>query len=296
MKLTYFQHDPPNFGDELNRSMWTELLPNGFLDNDPAELFMGIGSILWDDTLGDAVKHVIGSGYGGYTAPPDMQDGSWNVAWVRGPRTAEILKLDPKLAIADAAILLRATTLPAPDPHGTAAFMPHFDRAPRAPWARICARAGLTYLDPRGDPGGIVSRIRGARLLITEAMHGAIVADALRTPWIAVLPMEVRHRMKWDDWAESLGIVLRAQPLPPATMLELYMAATGLAGKGARSRRVATARPFAPVSAALGYRASRLLRRIAERVEPQLSDDTAITRATERCMEALDHFVAKHQR
>lgn len=295
MKLTYFQHDPPNFGDELNRSMWAELLPEGFLDDDPAELFVGIGSILWDDLPGDAMKHVIGSGYGGYTDPPDMHDGSWNVAWVRGPRTAQILKLDPKLAIADAAILLRATTLPAPDPHGTAAFMPHFDRAPRAPWARICARAGLTYLDPRGDPDELLSRIRGARLLITEAMHGAIVADALRTPWIPVIPMDEQHRMKWDDWADSLGIVLRSQPLPPAAMLELYMT-TGFAGKGARSRRVAVAPPFAPVNAALGYRASRQLRRIAETVEPQLSDDSAIARATERCVEALDRFVAQHRR
>ena len=102
--------------------------------------------------------------------------------------------------------------------------------------------------------------------------------------------------MKWDDWADSLGIILRAQPLSPAAMLELYMAATGLAGKGTRSRRVATAWPFAPVNAALGYRTSRLLRHIAERVEPQLSGDAAIATATERCMEALDHFVARHQR
>ena len=291
MKLTYFHHEPPNFGDALNATMWGELLPKGFLDDDPASLFLGIGSIIWDDLPADALKHVIGSGYGAYTQAPDLHDGSWNVAWVRGPRTASLLGLDPRLAIADSAILLRATGLPEPAAGIGAAFMPHFDRAARADWGRICARAGLTYLDPREDATGLLAKIRGARLLITEAMHGAIVADALRTPWIPVLPMEARHRMKWDDWAESLSITLRPHPLPPAHMLELYMNATGGVGKGERSRRLSNTTVLKPISAVLGRRASRLLRRIAERAEPQLSSDAEIERATERSLEALDRFV-----
>lgn len=291
MRLTYFRHDPPNFGDALNETMWQELLPPGFLDDDERELFLGIGSIIWDDLPQDAVKHVVGSGYAAYTDPPDLHDGGWNVAWVRGPRSAAILGLDPRLAIADAAILLRATTLPPPAAGVGGAFMPHFDRAPRADWTRICARAGLTFLDPRGDATELLAKIRGARFLITEAMHGAIVADALRTPWIPVLPMDEAHRMKWDDWADSLNLELQPQPLPPAHMLELYMAISGGVGKGERSRQLSSWPVFTPISATLGYRASRLLRRIAERVEPQLSRDADIARATERCLEALDAFV-----
>ena len=296
MKLTYFHHDPPNFGDALNATMWNDLLPPDFLDADTSSLFLGIGSIIWDDLPADSMKHVVGSGYGAYTQAPDLHDGSWNVAWVRGPRTASILGLDPQLAIADAAILLRATKLPAPEEGIGAAFMPHFDRAARADWHRICARAGLTYLDPREEATGLLAKIRGARVLITEAMHGAIVADAMRTPWIPVLPMDEAHRMKWDDWAESLSITLRPQPLPPAHMLEVYMKVSGGVGKGERSRRLSNTTVLKPVSAALGLRATRLLRNIAESVEPQLSSDAEIERATERSLDALARFVKAHAR
>jgi hypothetical protein len=46
VKLVYFQHDPPNFGDEINRILWPRLLPEGFLDDDEDELLFGAGSIL----------------------------------------------------------------------------------------------------------------------------------------------------------------------------------------------------------------------------------------------------------
>ena len=101
MKLTYYRGPTPNFGDDLNAFMWPGLLPNGFLDEDESELFLGIGSILWDYLPNQARKYVVGSGYGGYTAPPDIHDGSWDVIFVRGPRTAKILALSPEKAISD---------------------------------------------------------------------------------------------------------------------------------------------------------------------------------------------------
>lgn len=290
MKLRYFAHDPPNFGDALNATMWGHLLPPGFLDDDESELFLGIGSILWGHLPKAQMKHVAGSGYGGYSGPPDMGDGSWNVLWVRGPVTARTLGLDPALAIADAAVLLRETPLPAPV-DGGAAFMPHFESAQRGDWERACALAGIGYLDPRGEVPDLIARIRGARLVIAEAMHGAIVADALRTPWIGIVPFYPQHRAKWDDWAASLGIDLARAGLPPSNLLELYTLATGLPGKGARSRRLLLSPPAAPVNAALAHRAAAALRRLADRGTPQLSDDAAIERATMRCREALEAFV-----
>jgi succinoglycan biosynthesis protein ExoV len=290
MKLTYFRHDPPNFGDELNATFWRHLLPPGFLDGDAAELFLGAGSIL-RTYPGTGMKHVAGSGYGGYSAPPGMRDGTWNVLWVRGPLTAARLGLDPTLAICDAAILLRETPLPLAEEGIGAAFMPHFESAARGDWAEVCARAGVTYLDPRDDPADLLARIRGARVVVTEAMHGAIVADALRTPWVPVLPFHPTHRMKWEDWAASLGLALRRERLPPSNLREAYVLATGLQGKGPRSARLARARAVVPLNEALRDRAARRLIELAERAEPQLSRDAAIERATARCREALDRFV-----
>lgn len=292
MKLRYFRNDPPNFGDELNALVWDALLPPGFLDGDDSELFLGIGSILWNHLPKAPLKHVAGSGFGGYTAPPDMADGSWNVLWLRGPLTARALGLDPALAIADSAVLLREIPLPPPKPGRGIAFMPHFESARRGAWERACALAGIDYLDPRGDATELIARIRGARLVISEAMHGAIVADALRTPWIGIVPFFRQHRAKWEDWALSLGIALDRAALPPSNLLELYTLVTGLPGKGRRSRGLFLAPAAAPVNAALAHRAAARLRRLAERGTPQLSADEAIERATVRCRETLERFVS----
>jgi succinoglycan biosynthesis protein ExoV len=290
MKLTYFRNTPANFGDEINAVMWQQLLPEGFLDDDEGELFLGIGSILWNHLPKVPLKHVMGSGFGGYTSPPDVHDGSWNVAWVRGPITAERLGLDPKLAISDSAVLLRATELPAAKASGTV-FMPHFESAARGDWERVCKLAGIDYLDPRGDVLDLLARIRGAKLMVTEAMHGAIVADALRVPWIGIVPFFPQHRAKWEDWAQSLEIALRPAKLPPSNLLESYTLVTGLPGKGRKSRALFRAWPTAPINSALVHRAAARLRRLADTAEPQLSADIAITRATERSLEVLDRFV-----
>ena len=80
-----------NFGDELNTLLWPRLLP-AFFDDDPAALFLGIGSVLDTRHAQDAVKLVAGAGYGGYQPLPEL-DARWVVHWVRGPRTARLLGL-----------------------------------------------------------------------------------------------------------------------------------------------------------------------------------------------------------
>ncbi|MBF9030324.1 pyruvyl transferase [Rhodobacterales bacterium HKCCE3408] len=291
MKLTYFRGDPPNFGDEINGILWPHLLPPGFLDDDEDELFLGAGSILYDFYPSGSLKNVMGSGFGGYTDPPDISGPDWNVVWVRGPLTAARLGLDPSLAICDAAILLREIPLPPPEPGISAAFMPHFDSVARGDWGAVCRLAGVTYLDPRDDPARLIACLRGADLVVTEAMHGAIIADALRTPWVPVLPFHAAHRMKWLDWAQSLDIDLQPARLSPSTLLEAYTFATGLRGRG-RSARLLRSRMSRPVNTAMRHRAAHRLRWLVEAADPQLSSDAAINRATSRCLEAIDGFVS----
>src|SRR5690606_9365510 len=126
MKLTYFKGRVPNFGDELNTYLWPRLLPPGFLDEDDNELFLGIGSILWEHHPKEARKYVLGSGYGGYAPAPDVHDGTWNVIFVRGPRTAARLGLPSSKGICDSAILLRKIDLPPAAEDVGVAFMPHY--------------------------------------------------------------------------------------------------------------------------------------------------------------------------
>lgn len=294
MKLTYFEGDPPNFGDELNSWIWNALLPPDFLDDDDSTLFLGIGSIIQDIYPAHALKVVVGSGFAGaYSTLPDVHDGTWDFRFVRGRETCRILGLDPSLALTDSAVLLRAVDLPDPRPGIGTAFIPHYESVERGNWARACEMAGVHFIDPTRPSREIIAEIRGADLVICEAMHGAIVSDALRTPWIGVQTMHHVHRAKWFDWAGSLDIDYRPQKLRPSNGREFWAYHTGRWGSGPRARAVFGSPAFRPVDAAILRASAASLTRLA-RAEPQLSDDEAIEAATEKALLALDRLVADY--
>jgi succinoglycan biosynthesis protein ExoV len=291
MKLTYFRGPVPNFGDELNTYVWPAMLPSHFLDDDDTELFVGIGSIIGTQLPATARKIVMGSGYAGYMGEPDLGDGSWDVRFVRGPLTAERFKLPPEKAICDSAILLRAMELP-PALHGVGvAFMPHFESLQRGFWAEACAAAGIRLIDATAPVEVVIAELKGAKMLITEAMHGAIVADALRTPWVGVKPIFRGHHLKWQDWSQALGIDLRLHELWPSSVLELHVGMTGRGGEHGRAGQINRS-PLAYVpNKILTYFAARRLRELA-RLEPQLSADTRIIEATDRALAEVEALVA----
>jgi succinoglycan biosynthesis protein ExoV len=291
MKLTYWHDQLPNFGDELNTYLWPQLLPPGFLDDDEADLFLGIGSIIWDFLPPDAHKFIIGSGYGGYTSPPNVHDGTWTPIFLRGARTADALGLSRDLAICDSAVLIRLLPRPRKTVQGGVGFMPHYDSLGRGYWRKVCQRAGLAFIDPTAEPDVTLGQIAGLDMLITEAMHGAIVADALRTPWLAARPTHSMHHAKWLDWSEALGIDLRWHDLMPSSVYELYIGLTrGRRFYEGRARRWGQHPLMRPVDRMLTERAAQHLIRLASE-EPQLSADTNLERVTERAEQALDNFV-----
>jgi hypothetical protein len=130
--------------------------------------------------------------------------------------------------------------------------------------------------------------IRGAEVVLAEAMHGAIIADALRTPWVPLLPIHPSHRMKWTDWAASLDLTLTRTDMPPSNLREAYVRATGLDGQGRTSARLAEAAAARPLNALLRHHAARRLRRLAATGVRHLSEEARIGEATERCLERLD--------
>ena len=290
MKLVFFRGTVPNFGDELNLHVWPALLPKEFLDEDESELFVGIGSIIGDHLPAKARKFVMGSGYAGYMGLPDVHDGSWDIRFVRGPNTAKTLNIDPGLSICDSAVLLRAMELPKPDQSVGVAFMPHYESLERGNWAEACRQAGITLIDATDPVEKVLSQIQGARLLITEAMHGAIVADALRTPWVGARPIYGGHHKKWLDWAGALDIDVRLNALKPSSVLEYYIAKTGRGGSLGKVGRF-SASPLAAVpNKVFTNIAATHLDQMA-RLEPQLSSDAMIVRVTERAQDAVDGFV-----
>ncbi|WEK05803.1 MAG: polysaccharide pyruvyl transferase family protein [Candidatus Devosia phytovorans] len=294
MKLVFFRGKVPNFGDELNLHVWPALLPKGFLDEDDSELFVGIGSIIGNNLNPKSRKYVMGSGYAGYMGLPDVHDGTWDIRFLRGPNTARTLKVDPKLSVCDSAVLLRAMELPAPEKSTGIAFMPHYESLERGDWAGACEMAGITLIDATEPVSKVLSQIRGAKLLITEAMHGAIVADALRTPWIGAKPIYGGHHRKWLDWSGALDLDVRLNELKPTSVLEYYIGRTnrgGELGKVGKFNRSALATiPNRILTAS----AARHLQKMAK-LEPQLSSDAKIAEVTERALAAVDGFVRERQ-
>ncbi|MFB9217282.1 polysaccharide pyruvyl transferase family protein [Vibrio sinaloensis] len=285
MKLTYYKGDVPNFGDDLNKIMWDRLVETGFFDEDESTLFIGIGSIIWDSFPKEANKIVVGSGYGGYTALPDVHDGSWSFSFVRGPRTAHALNLEADKVVTDSAILTHFLGLEQQSKKYKIGFMPHFQSIPRGNWEKVCEVAGIKFIDPTSeDVEKTLREIQQTELLITEAMHGAILADTLRTPWVALEPMQPNHRNKWYDWSESLSIDLNFVDMPFSNVKEFYARITGRSGVGERSVKLGQKLSFSePLFAE--YAARKLLK-IAQ-IEGQLSADSVFTSKANQALECL---------
>jgi succinoglycan biosynthesis protein ExoV len=217
MEVLYYR-DPTgklNFGDDLNEIVWRELLPKHVFEDDDV-LLMGIGSIFNADlaplsrTRGKRV-FVLGSGAGYWALPPGWQ--GWKILAVRGPLTAELIG-QPKVAATDSAALL--SLLPqvvslAPE-RSTTLFIPHHSSAGYGQWEKVAAAAGMTYLDPRWSVPVVMDHFSRAKLVVTEAMHGAIVADTLRIPWIPITIAPDTLPFKWRDWTLSLN--LPYEPIP----------------------------------------------------------------------------------
>jgi succinoglycan biosynthesis protein ExoV len=279
MRFYFYRGPEPNFGDELNEYLLPRLLP-GFFDDHEDPLFLGVGSIIYDHHPQQVRKLVFGAGYGGYTRPPKL-DASWTVYSVRGPRTAAALGLDPRLANADLAVALPLVRPASRKSRYRASFMPHYESLRRGDWALVAEEAGLHFIDPRWPVEVVLTNLEESDLVVAEAMHGAIVADALRVPWVPLLPLDERNRFKWHDWAEALDVRLAPQRLRPSSFFELADNFR-VAGRGVR-RMVAPYRESLKKVAAGSFRslAARSLRKAAE-AEGTLSPDAAVARALDR--------------
>jgi hypothetical protein len=280
LRLVYYKSKVGNFGDDLNVWLWPRLIPSldAHATTGDRDL-IAIGSILarpFVDPLRS--KIIFGAGARGRDHGQRVDD-TWDVRFVRGRWTAEALGLDPaRYAVTDAAAALhlvkdQAGLPPQPPTDNVVGFMPHFYTMDQADWPAICARAGVRLIDSRGDVPTVLRALAGVRRLITEAMHGAIVGDILRVPWVRVRchsflrETPAVSEFKWADWSESLGISYATHALP-----------TVRSRPSRRSARALT-RPFRAVNE---LRIASSLRRLAQSDAFTMSTDDRLLSAVDR--------------
>jgi succinoglycan biosynthesis protein ExoV len=196
--LLFRDQNYSNFGDELNIYLWDRYL--GGLENAGEGYLLGIGTML-DDRRTERPLTVFGSG-AGYGVPPVFGD-DVDVRFVRGPKTAAVMG-NKYQYITDPAILV-ANTVSKLSPEYAVSFMPR--------WTTIVAddtlkdrmrEVGIHVINPTDSVGVCLREISKSKLLVTEALHGAVVADALRVPWILA---ERGHIFKWLDWCASMHLI-----------------------------------------------------------------------------------------
>ena len=294
MKLFYYKDPIGNFGDDLNPWIWYSLAPELF-DDDGSEVFVGIGTLINSRAPVAHVKYVFGSGVG-YHQFPDVTD-RWNFYCVRGPLSAQRLGLDAAKAITDPAVLLTQVV-----PHGApkktnmVSFMPHHASSRSANWRELCEKAGLNYIDPANDINETLFQIRQSRLVIAEAMHAAIVADAFRIPWVPVACYDHILDFKWQDWCQSLEM-----NYSPNRITEIYDMERGFSleqrtktriKRGLQSVGIWTDNWTPPVPRTnrdqVEENVITALQKLATRTEPCLSKDTVQNISIERLLEQLD--------
>lgn len=215
MNLYYFRDPSGNFGDDLNPWLWPKIAPR-LLTERKEEVLVGIGTLLNHRLPPLPHKHILGSGVGYGDLP--VLDESFTFHAVRGFGSARALGLSPELAIIDPGVLVRCIPdLPRRSSTTHVALMLTGQTLANFNWIEVCNRAGIQLISCHWDVDRVLSAIRGCGTLLTEAMHGAIVADSLRTPWIPVTCNENILAFKWLDWLSTLDV-----PYEPTRITPLY--------------------------------------------------------------------------
>tara|TARA_R110000868_G_scaffold372687_1_gene636499 strand:+ start:3962 stop:4921 length:960 start_codon:yes stop_codon:yes gene_type:complete len=205
VKVYSWTGEHPNFGDDLNHFLWQFVMPEVVADPEDGGLLIGVGTVLSNKLPIGKPRVVMGSGVGYSAVPQDLSGPGWAIYAVRGPLTAKLLNLPVGRAVVDPAVLLPTMPNWSGHKHGDAILVPHWITAQDSDWSWASEKCGLKYVDPRQDPKVVINAIAGARLVVAESMHAAIIADAFRVPWIPIIGLH-RAIFKWTDWTSSLSM------------------------------------------------------------------------------------------
>lgn len=204
MNLFYHRDWRGNFGDDLNIPFFESVWP-GYRSVQSRSTLYGIGTLLNEHggVIRDSV--IFGSGFG-YGKTVSVDRATCTVLGVRGYKTAEVLGESKDLAIGDPALIapLIPELLRGESVGGEIIVAPHHRTAEL--W-KMPERAGeFCYLDPGVESVfDYIKTIAGAKLVLAEAMHAAIMAAAFEVPFIPISIRGSIDETKWNDFGSALG-------------------------------------------------------------------------------------------
>jgi succinoglycan biosynthesis protein ExoV len=216
MDLKYCSIKGGNFGDDLNTWLWAQFFDASVFDREDNYEFFGIGTVLTGSSLsGVKDKIILGSGVGEGFENIKFDPAKADFYWVRGPKAARSLGLAPEFGLLDPAYLLLHTSMANEEAKlYRCSVIPHHMSVPMLDWKDCSQRASCHYINPKDDFAAVIRQIKQSELVVTESLHGAIIADAFNIPWIAIEYSHRFDRFKWQDWSESVEVELRFHELP----------------------------------------------------------------------------------
>lgn len=225
MDLCYYNSERGNFGDDLNPYILNHFLEDYEKSDDGTILFF-IGTILAREFIknrGHLIndfdkrqKIIFGSGVRFLNKPIKLDD-KWDIKFLRGPLSSLSLKNDCSSFITDPAYLIREVpffkSLVSKPKKYKLSLMPHFLSVDKLNWNELCAERNINFINPSEKNVEIIlSEIAQSEMIVTEAMHGAIVADAFRIPWKRFNffshfnETDLVSEVKWSDWLFSVKL------------------------------------------------------------------------------------------
>ncbi|MFC3616499.1 polysaccharide pyruvyl transferase family protein [Lutimaribacter marinistellae] len=200
----------PNFGDALSALVVESVSGREVVHSGPMSCdLLAIGSLIqvmrrkYQEAPKDGHRPVIWGAGLLHSVPRDFLK-FVDVALVRGPVTAALLGLQPRL-FGDPGLLADKVIGPLPERQDRVVLVPHHSMIDDPALSLLIqSEPAIELVDPRGDALDVCRRIASARHVIAASLHGLIVADACGVPSTWLAPGE-QALLKYHDYAASIA-------------------------------------------------------------------------------------------
>lgn len=195
----YWHIGRPNFGDDINPDFFGRLAKSDFrfAINQNQPHFLGIGSILERAT---SKSIVVGSGF--LRPPQEILTVPLEIVCVRGELSSAVFPKTFDIPVGDPMVLIDRFVAPVPK-RRRLALIPHTTNVVRA---REIAGTSVDVIDPTIDPWAVIEEIAASEAVMSQSLHGLVVADALGIPniWIEPTSSMAGGNFKFDDYFSTL--------------------------------------------------------------------------------------------